>query len=346
MKIFKQNFILKLLALITIFAIIVACGSDGNSITGTSVDGTGTGTSSVSGSITAFGSIYVNGIEIDVDNSSFKSDGQDITESDLRVGMYVTVDLQEDIDSSTSTGVASNVIYDSHIAGPVESLIDESSFKLEGLTIVTSDQTTYKELNGFEDLGIGGFVLLSGYYDANGDFIASFISKGDPSKKFVKEDDFIFERLPYKYASAYSGPISSMISFRSFKIGDVVVIVNDDTVVHAPKNSIYGVGDFVHVRGVRVDVLQYEANMVDIRPPLNDFLHSYGSLTKINLAQDVRELTISGNIYAFNHHTKFKEEDDSGSHFGPRDLEVGDELYLLYFERDDLNILEEILRTK
>ncbi len=79
---------LRYLSLMTVFiAGLTACGG------GTQVAGGGIGGTGISqGSITAFGSVWVNGVEFDTSNASILRNGSSVTQSDLAIGMVVTVD--------------------------------------------------------------------------------------------------------------------------------------------------------------------------------------------------------------------------------------------------------------
>jgi len=63
---------------------LASCGG------GTSGPG-GSGATSAFGTITAFGSVFVNGIEFSTSGATIVRDGNPAAESNLRVGMVVTV---------------------------------------------------------------------------------------------------------------------------------------------------------------------------------------------------------------------------------------------------------------
>ena len=74
---------------------IAACGGGGSSggIGGTGGGGGGIGGTGVAyGTITAFGSVWVNGVRFDTSAATFKLDDSNVRQDDLRVGMVVRVD--------------------------------------------------------------------------------------------------------------------------------------------------------------------------------------------------------------------------------------------------------------
>ena len=62
---------------------LASCGGGTNGTSGSGVTSTGT--------ITAFGSVFVNGVEFSTSGATIVRDGNPATETNLRVGMVVTV---------------------------------------------------------------------------------------------------------------------------------------------------------------------------------------------------------------------------------------------------------------
>ena len=87
-----------------------ACGGSGGSTDTTPVPPSATA-KSVVGTITGFGSIYVNGIEYDTNGASYEVDDASASDdSALAVGMVVKV--QGSVNADGRTGSASSVSYD------------------------------------------------------------------------------------------------------------------------------------------------------------------------------------------------------------------------------------------
>ncbi|HEB98347.1 MAG TPA: hypothetical protein ENJ05_02450, partial [Thiotrichales bacterium] len=80
---------------------LTACG--GGSSTTSSLDGS---TASVTGVITGFGSIFVNGVEYETNGANITIDGQPGTEDDLRVGMVVTLEGSASGNSGTAVSIS------------------------------------------------------------------------------------------------------------------------------------------------------------------------------------------------------------------------------------------------
>jgi hypothetical protein len=162
------NKFLKAIALTMGVSGLVACGGGG----GDDVAGIGGTGITASGSISGFGSIYVNGVKYETAGSSITINGNDALngQDDLDLGMVVRV--TGDLNNDGLTGTASSVEYDSSLKGPVTLAATTSSTTTE-LTIfdvpvlVSSVSTTLKGIS-FSDLTstvIPYDVEVSGYYD-------------------------------------------------------------------------------------------------------------------------------------------------------------------------------------
>ncbi len=148
---------------------LTACGGGGGSSTESISSGT-VSTSTV-GTITGFGSIYVNGIEFETDNATYRVDDEDgFDDSALAVGMKVKV--EGTINADGSTGTADSVFYDDDVEGPIDagSLTDidatTKTFTILGLAVkVSANDTVFDDGASFDTLAEGDKIEVSGYFD-------------------------------------------------------------------------------------------------------------------------------------------------------------------------------------
>jgi len=153
--------------------VLAACGGGGSSggIGGTGGGGIG-GTGVAYGTITAFGSVWVNGVEYSTNGTVFKTedkpDGAGASQSDLRIGMVVQVD------GSISGATASIITVDESIKGFVEQVIDANRMVVMGQT-VQIDNTTRFDNNVVPVQG--DRVNVYGLVAGDGIVAASFIEK-------------------------------------------------------------------------------------------------------------------------------------------------------------------------
>lgn len=149
-----------------VMGLVVACGGGGGG-TFAGIDRLGVTT----GTITGFGSIIVNGIEYETNNTSYNIDDDPAGQlSSLEVGQVVTVRWSSIDDGVTRR--ADDVYYDDSVEGPIAvGSIDlaSQSFVVLGQTVVVDANTTFASpLFDLESLTGGDFVEVSGLLDASG----------------------------------------------------------------------------------------------------------------------------------------------------------------------------------
>ena len=131
------------------------------------------GTGISQGSISSFGSIFVNGVEWDLSGATIELDGVGSSESALRVGMVVRVEGNRAQDGLS--GDAQRVEFDDSIEGPIENDPVETipglerTFSVLGTTIsMRLDQTSFDDGATFAGLAAGNVVEVSGFVDSAG----------------------------------------------------------------------------------------------------------------------------------------------------------------------------------
>ena len=153
---------------------ITACGGGGGGGTSTvsSLD-----TSSV-GTITGFGSVFVNGVEFDTSEASIRKDGKLVDESELAVGMVVEINGSDD----GVNGVALSIDADDELEGMVlANNINpgETSGTLDimGQTVhVGADLIFESKVTGvssIDQLAVNHIVEVNGHSDGNGEIYAT-----------------------------------------------------------------------------------------------------------------------------------------------------------------------------
>jgi hypothetical protein len=167
---------------------LAACSSGSSDVAG--IGGSGVTPSAVksSGTITGFGSVYVNGVKYDTSSSTISIDDNPGVESDLAVGMRVTVNgtLIDD-----SNGTATSINFNDDLEGPVSNLVDVGNdgliktFTTLGRTVRISSDTTSFDTSGlpvpfdFSRIANDDHVEVSGFLDSNNVMIASRVELKD-----------------------------------------------------------------------------------------------------------------------------------------------------------------------
>jgi len=164
------------LAVLTASVLVVACDPENIDLAGGGIGGSGV----TSGPISGFGSVFVNGLELDTSDASFTINGVTGNEDMLDVGMVVTV--YGDLDNDALDGTATHVAFDFDVIGLVEA-IDKTLNHIE----VAGQSVTYDDLTIFKNtdeasLQIGDYIAISGLSDADSHVLARYITTATPGE--------------------------------------------------------------------------------------------------------------------------------------------------------------------
>ncbi len=170
-------------------AITISACSSGDS---GSVAGIGGSGYTSSGSITGFGSVFVNGVEFETDSATFDVDGEDGTQADLAIGMVVRVNGS--INEDGLTGVAESISFDEELQGPVSAPIIydidgvNGTFTVLGVKVIIDSSSTSFDIDSdlpaatvfdFDTIAVNNNVEISGFFDMNGVLQATRIELKD-----------------------------------------------------------------------------------------------------------------------------------------------------------------------
>lgn len=155
-------------------ALLGACG--GGALTQLATGGIG-GTGISTGSITAFGSIFVNGVEYDVDQATFTRNGIPASgQAEYFIGEYVTV--QGTVNPDGVTGTAATVAFSNSLKGSVTSMSkDGTTLQVLGQTVRSNALTVFYGFTTLTELVNGNMLEISGVRDAQGVWVATSIRK-------------------------------------------------------------------------------------------------------------------------------------------------------------------------
>ncbi len=177
-----NTIISRVIFLIITAVMTVSCGGGGGGGTQTAGIG-GTGVTS-GGTVTGFGSIFVNGIEYNTSAATITIDKIIMVgESNMKLGMYVLV--RGTLDSNNTTGTANTVTIDTDLEGPIDNppMLDKNtnsrSFTVLGQNVIVNKSSTVFAGNGFNFSGMAQFdtVEIYGLIDAAGNLQATRIEK-------------------------------------------------------------------------------------------------------------------------------------------------------------------------
>lgn len=190
---------------------ITACGVGGGlaGIGGSGYISTGT--------VTSFGSVFVNGVEFETGSSTFEIEDASGTQADLRIGMVVEV--TGSINGDGITGNATHIKYGDDLQGPVTDLVagaNTSRFRIFGNEVEVSEVSTAFEDVTFATIAKDNVLEVSGFYDQNNVLQASYIAfisananedsiveiKGRISNLSLDRSDFVIQGVNVNATSA------------------------------------------------------------------------------------------------------------------------------------------------
>ncbi len=253
---------LRLLILSLTLLLIPSCGNGGGSSSSSQVAVSGGigGTGISRGTITAFGSIFVNGVEWDIDTATITLDGLPATEDDLALGMVVSVEGEVE----GETGSATNVDFEDEIEGPIEvvgPVIPGSprtrTISILGVIIVLEEGTTIFDnaLAGdfnFDNLSAGQVVEVSGFRVSQSQIIATRVER---------KSDVILGSTEIEL----KGVISDYDGDNKFRIGTSEITFDPDGITTDLSDLNNGIEDglFVEVKGILETATSIRATQIE-----------------------------------------------------------------------------------
>ena len=158
-------------------AVLVACGGGGSS---GSMSQTGAQSVATWGTITAFGSVYVNGVRYDVSRATLKKNDTTVAQTGLAVGEVALVRGRED--TQTGQGEADSVDVEDSVVGPITT-ITGNQLTVLGQTISVTANTSFGP--GIADLTAlkgGDSIEVSGLPGMGGLIMATRIGRAESNE--------------------------------------------------------------------------------------------------------------------------------------------------------------------
>ena len=313
-----------LTGLIAVIITLAGCGGGGGGTTLSGIGGTG---KTISGTITGFGSIIVNGVHYEVTNADFSINDTTCNtqcQSNLRTGMVVIMTGDDD----GKTGIASVVVYDNEITGPVtgpvvETLIpgsnpprNKKTFTVFGTTVEVAedldindfvvDESTIEGIN-YADLDVGVVIEASGLF--KGDIlVASYVRKTDDLNTGGSEVEL--KGNPDQIA----GPTET------FTMNGITIIIDADANLDEFPNNRVEPSQFIEVKGTVTTGNPGVINATRIE------------LENEGIGSSEGEASIEGFVTEFNDNSDFKVSgqpvDATGATFEPAGLVLSNDLHV------------------
>jgi hypothetical protein len=159
-------------------ALVVACGGGGSGMSGTST-AMGTAPVMATGTITGFGSVYVNGVHFQTTSATIRKNGQVVAQSALKVGQIARVKGSKN--ASDGTGTADSVDVEENVVGPIATMDTAlNTLTVLGQTVTIDAGTSFSsDVQPADITGLkgGDFVEVSGMTAADGTITATRIER-------------------------------------------------------------------------------------------------------------------------------------------------------------------------
>jgi hypothetical protein len=240
-----MNEILKITTVSLAIAAVIgltACGGSGEGSDSTASSPVMSGSTITTGVITGFGSVFVDGVEFETDDSSFSlDDGDDGVENEdgLAVGMVVTV--TGTVHADGKTGSARHIEFDDELEGIVNTnsvgAEGTGTMTVMGQTVIVKTITIFESdvagIDSIDKVAAGNVVEVSGYSSGDGSVYATRIE--------VKLAMHAGEEIEVK------GIVSNLEASR-FDIGGLTVDFSSALFDDSLPNGTLGNGQYVEVK--------------------------------------------------------------------------------------------------
>ncbi len=158
-----------------------SCGGGGSAAVAIINAGIG-GTGIVFGTITGFGSVWVNGRRFEIDASEIVFDGAPGTQTDLKLGMVVKLDV--DTENGLFGGAATKVVFDDAIQGPVKGWVEvggagsgTKQLDIFGYEVTINATRTLFSGTTYDTIDDGDVLEISGFPASTTQIVATYVRK-------------------------------------------------------------------------------------------------------------------------------------------------------------------------
>jgi hypothetical protein len=160
-------------------AVLVACGGGGPS---GSMSQTGAQSVATWGTITAFGSVYVNGVRYDVSRATLKKNDTTVAQTGLAVGEVALVRGRED--TQTGQGEADSVDVEDSVVGPIKTIdLAQNKLIVLGQTVMVTANTSFGPgIANLMALKGGDSIEVSGLPGMDGVIMATRIGRAESTE--------------------------------------------------------------------------------------------------------------------------------------------------------------------
>lgn len=289
---------------VSIFAALslTACGGGGGG--SNNPPNNQTQSSTVTGVITGFGSIFVDGVEYETADSTISVDGTSTTEDDLAIGMVVT--LTGTVNDDGTTGVASAVSYSNELEGQVISnnYLTDGTLNIMGQTIKVNAETVFESkvstIASIEQIVAGNIIEVSGYPTANGDIYATRleVKKANKANSDVIEVKGVISNLNTTDSTFTLGSLT--VDYSIAMLDDSISALANDLYVEVKSSTALNGNTLV---ASKVELEGHNGSL-ERSGNENEDLEFEGVIVTVDLAN--KTFVVNGQTVYFNNATEFE----------------------------------------
>jgi Domain of unknown function (DUF5666) len=249
----RSSILFNLLGAAGLIGLLSACGSGGGGAT-TGTGGATSGSAAASGTVTGFGSVYVNGKKFETNDVEVRHDDGSVdrcsigTDLSSRCGLKEGMTVKVSGSFNGSSRSASIITQGDTVEGPITTVdVANSTFDVLGQTVIVDNTTRFDSGVSLGNLLPGQFVEVSGFVKSDGTVAASFIERksgvGGCSITSVCE-----VKGTVKGHNAVAA---------TFQIGGLTVVYDNTTIIHdmpVPIGSNWN-DRFVEVKGTNFSTI-------------------------------------------------------------------------------------------
>jgi hypothetical protein len=185
------------------------------------------------GTITGFGSVYLNGEKHDTDNAGIYRDDDLSDQSNLAIGMVVKI--------KGEGNQADFVTYDEDIKGPLDA-IGTNTLTVLGQTVLVSPATIIDDGLSVSDFVMGDILEVSGFRNPADELDAGYIER----KAFIDVDEYeVVGRIRNLDTTAQEFTIGGLrVNYAAAELDDIAQLENNLLVEVEDESLAYSAGDF------------------------------------------------------------------------------------------------------
>ena len=266
----------RIASLVAATFVLASCGGGGSGNGVAGIDRTGVPVIASYGTVSAFGSVVVNGVHYDTNQATFTIDDNPGVSTDLAIGHVVLV--RGTLNANRATGVAASVSFENNVAGPVTSIdLVANTAVVLGQLVRVSAHTSFApgiQPRSLAGIAVGDILEVSGLVWSDESISATRIGRRQPGGEFQVTGLALASQL---------APV------RSFFIGALLVNYSAAQVSGIPSSQVVN-GDRVRVRGTLSNGLLMATR---VQPRINalggasgESRHVEGVITRFGSAAD------------------------------------------------------------